>query len=369
MSRCQAGGRKGCPNIDVEERKKIDRWLKSGLNASQIARELKRSPSAIQKEVIRGRCTQIVDPRTGRKAEVYCWDYAQLIADNAAAQKGRPRKIDPSSDGLDRVKELIKSQRRFSPYAALVQAKQEKRLPVSICTNTLYAYVRSGEYGLCGMDLHHPNAKRHGAGNEERREAKNRPAELSIDNRPKAVARRAEFGHWEGDLVCSPTKLGHSVSVLTLLERKTRMLIAMRVPSKSPKSIKGALDSIEQWLGELFPRVVKTITFDNGVEFVDYKLMTASIDQESAEPRFAIYYAHPYRSGERGSNENANGMLRRAFPKGTDFARVTSREIADAASWINNYPRKLLGGKSANALFDAEIRKIKRSQKTLANAA
>lgn len=356
----QTGTRKGRPNITVDERKKIDRWLRSGLNASQIARELKRSPSAIQKEIARGRSTQVVDPRSHKKEEMYCWDHAQFVASSAASQKGRSRKIDPSSKSLDRVKELMLSERRYSPYAALAQARAERKLPISICTTTLYAYVHSGEYGLCNLHLRHPNSRR-AKESIEVREAKNRPAELSIDNRPKRIAKRREFGHWEGDLVCSPLKSGHSASVMTLLERKTRQLVVMKVPSKSPKSIKAALDLMEKSLGELFPHLIKSITFDNGIEFVNHKLLATSVDPNKETPRFAIYYAHPYRSGERGSNENANGLLRREFPKGTDFSRVSASEIAEAANWINNYPRKLFGGKSASAMFAKELRKIRRS--------
>ncbi|MEG0503182.1 MAG: IS30 family transposase [Raoultibacter sp.] len=364
------GSRAGKTNLTIEDRKKIERYLRGGLNSSEIAREINRSPSTIQKEVARGKCEQIVDPIRYKTEYVYDWYYAQSLADNAASQKGCPRKIAPGDIALKRVTELIKARKpkNYSPYAALTQAAHEKQLPVRICVSTLYAYIHSGEYGLNGMNLLRPNAKRKDE-NCEKREAKNRPAELSIDNRPKRIIKRNEFGHWEGDLVCSPTKCNGTAAVFTLLERKTRKYIAIRIPSKSPQHVKKALDLVEKWLGDLFSAVVKTITFDNGIEFVNFKLLQQSIQSDRASPRFDIYYAHPYRSGERGSNENANGFLRRFYPKGTNFAEVPIHEIFENVTWMNNYPRKIHKGKSASELFDREINKCKRAATRLAEVA
>lgn len=354
------GTRSGKENLTKDDRRKIERYDRAGLNASQIARELGRHPSTIQKELIRGRCEQITDPIRHKAELVYDWYYAQMMADNAAMSKGRPRKIEPGSELLARAEELvmISGAKKYSPYAALETAKQEGKLPVSICTTTFYTYIHTSEYNAKGIHLKRPNAECWKE--EEVREAKNRPPELSIDNRPKKVVKRKEFGHWEGDLVCSPTKCGGSAAAFTLLERKTRKYIVIKIPSKSPKHVKKALDIVESRFGDLFSQVVKTITFDNGLEFVNYRLLQQSTLPARASPRFDIYYAHPYRSGERGSNENANGLLRRFFPKGTNFAEVSMQDVFDAADWLNNYPRKLLSGKSSTVLFDREIEKCKR---------
>lgn len=97
-------------------------------------------------------------------------------------------------------------------------------------------------------------------------------------------------------------------------------------------------------------RIFKTITVDNGSEFMDYEGMMTS--KETGERRTQVFYCHPYRSNERGTNENQNRMFRRFFPKGTDLDAVPDEDISAVQDWMNNYPRKLLGGKTAGMLFD-----------------
>lgn len=92
----------------------------------------------------------------------------------------------------------------------------------------------------------------------------------------------------------------------------------------------------------------KTITTDNGSEFLEYKALIQSI---YGGQRFDLYYCHSYSAWEKGSNENLNRMLRRWFPKGTDFSRVTKAEIADFQAWISRYPRKILGWRSPAELM------------------
>ncbi|MEG1910779.1 MAG: IS30 family transposase, partial [Bacteroidales bacterium] len=177
---------------------------------------------------------------------------------------------------------------------------------------------------------------------------KNRPKCLSIESRAKSVLLREEFGHWEGDLVVSSQK--GKGAILTLVERKTRFLISIKVPDRTQKSIALPIDSIERKFGDLFTLVFKSITFDNGVEFNDPDLLRLSCyphkrNRLGKGGRFAkLYYAHPFCSGERGSNENANRMIRREFPKGTVFDIVSAVELQAHVEWINDYPRRILGG-------------------------
>ena len=91
----------------------------------------------------------------------------------------------------------------------------------------------------------------------------------------------------------------------------------------------------------------KTITFDNGAEFRNYKLIEKSYDKRKKEPRVQVYYAHPYRSGERGSNENANRLIRRFIPKGTEITNIPDEVIQRIEDWINNLLRPMFGFKSS----------------------
>ena len=95
----------------------------------------------------------------------------------------------------------------------------------------------------------------------------------------------------------------------------------------------------------------KTITFDNGGEFRDYKALEKSYDKRKKEPRVQVYYAHPYRSGERGSNENANRLIRRFIPKGIDITPISEEYVQYIEDWINNYPRAMFNYKSTNEIL------------------
>lgn len=109
----------------------------------------------------------------------------------------------------------------------------------------------------------------------------------------------------------------------------------------------------------LLPRlhIFKSITFDNGTEFAAAEELERSCINKHL-PRTKVYFCHPYSSWERGTNENTNGMIRRRFPKGTNFAAVTNAQIVQAENWINNYPRKILGYKSSEIVFRECLREL-----------
>ena len=142
-----------------------------------------------------------------------------------------------------------------------------------------------------------------------------------------------------------------------MTERKTRNEKIILVPNRRAETTVRALDAIERKLGaEKFGTLYKSITVDNGTEFAmaDEIERSCLIDGQ----RTKVYYCHPYSSWERGSNENVNGMIRRRHPKGTNFANVTQEEIAATENWINNYPRKIHGYKSAATMFRQCLREL-----------
>ena len=125
------------------------------------------------------------------------------------------------------------------------------------------------------------------------------PAEKSIEHRPKEVNTREEYSHWEGYLIVG--KQGTKTVLFTLTERMTRQEIIMKLPNKETKTIAKAIDKIERRYGSKFYKTFKCITFDNGVEFMGYKGLEKSCLRK--QTRTKVYYAHPYCSGERGTNE------------------------------------------------------------------
>jgi len=158
------------------------------------------------------------------------------------------------------------------------------------------------------------------------------------------------------DLVAGPT-CGSNAALLTLVERKTRHVICRKIPYKSQASVLRALRAIESQFGaKRFRSLFKSITVDNGSEFLDvYSLQTSAF---SRRQRTTLFYAHPYAAWERGSNENANRMIRRFIAKGRDIARFTHKAIQEVARWINNYPRRILDYLTPQVLFSNELKAL-----------
>jgi IS30 family transposase len=158
------------------------------------------------------------------------------------------------------------------------------------------------------------------------------PGKRHISERPKEVESRLRIGHWEGDTVIGADK--HHC-VLTLVERKTGLAIVKKLASRSMAEVnEAAMVAISE-----HRKRFKTITFDNGTEFHDYQAI------EQVHP-VKCYFATPYHSWERGSNENFNGLLRQYFPKGMCMSKVTQAECDEVARELNMRPRKRLGFRS-----------------------
>ena len=171
--------------------------------------------------------------------------------------------------------------------------------------------------------------------------------ERSIENRPKEANERTEYGHWEGDLIIGKRKKG--CVLLTFTERMTREEIIIKIKGKNNEYVVKAINGLERKYGKRFYNKFKTITFDNGTEFMDYEGMERSCLRKGT--RTKIYYAHPYCSGERGSNENNNRMIRRWIPKGTLIDDISNKFIKQIEEWLNNYPRAMFDYKSSNMLL------------------
>ena len=176
--------------------------------------------------------------------------------------------------------------------------------------------------------------------------AKNNLKGRSIEQRPQYINERKEAGHWEMDLVVGKEKT--CLQVLT--ERVTRKELIFKIPNKKQQTIVQTLDRLEKEYKEAFYTMFKSITMDNGTEFVDQQALEASCIK-AGKKRTTCYYAHLYSSWERGSNENANRLIRRFIPKGANIDQYSDQQIKEIEQWMNNYPRKLLGYKTANQCY------------------
>ena len=179
------------------------------------------------------------------------------------------------------------------------------------------------------------------------------PSGMSIEQRPPGVSARSSFGHWEMD--CVVGKRSSKNVLLVFTERLTRKELIYKIPDKTKSSVVKIIDKLQLRFGCSFTKIFKTITCDNGIEFVDSHGIQYD---KSGNKRVDLYYCHPYTSCERGSNENQNRLIRKHYPKGCTFTRLTRSDIVRLENWINNYPRKLFGWRSSNDMFDAALKEL-----------
>lgn len=330
------------------DRYKIEALLNTGHSAQEIAEEIGVHFSTIYREIKRCRMVQITKELV--EVEKYNPDGAHRRYRENLAAKGAPLKIGTDFELAEYLEsKVLDKENPRSPAAALAEIRLEGRaFKTSICVGTFYSYITKGVFlRLTNADLPcKPNRKR---GYRRVKEAKRPFRGQSIEKRPAEAQGRKAFGHWEGDTVYS--KKEGSKALLVLTERKTRREIIEQIADRSTNSVIKALDRIERKFGaELFSKIFKTITFDNGSEFSDIARLERSVLRKK-QKRTKVYFCHPYSSYERGSNENQNKMIRRRYPKGTDFGKVTAVAIKNLEVWINNYPRKILGWKTSEMCF------------------
>ena len=309
------------------------------------------SPRTLKREINRG-SWQRLNAKTYELETVYSWDVAQRKHEENGKNKGRYAKINDMPE-LRAFLELYIKKHKYSPEAALMKAQSEGvKGSLEISVKTLYNNIDQGQIDVTRKDLLRKDGWKQDK-SKPRKALKNLKGE-SIDNRPAQANDRSEHGHWEMDLVLSCK--GKTAALLTLTERKTKEQIIIKLPNKTQKAANAALNYMERKLGKGFKEKFKTITTDNGSEFLNFELLEKScLSSETSQPqkRFKMYYAHPYSCWQRGSNENANGIIRRFFPKGTDFGKVPKSKIKAVQDWMNNYPRKILGGISAKQASQA----------------
>lgn len=326
------------------ERCQLEALHKARLPVRQIAEQLGFSERTIYRELKRG-------AYTGRDSEwrdyiSYSADIAQQSHEYAQTAKGRPLKIG-TDHALANFLERKIVEEHFSPAAALASAQKEG-YGTEISVNTLYRYIDKEIF----LKLRNKHLWRKGKKREHAQRPISRiahPKLPSIEQRPVAISQRSEFGHWEMDLVVG--KEGKGAALLTLTERMSRKEIVEKIPDKKAASVRAVFDRLEKTMPH-FKETFRSLTTDNGSEFMEYNELCRSIH---GGQRFDVWYCHSYSAWEKGSVENHNGIIRRFFPKGTDFTKVSKKRIQEVEDWMNNYPRKLLGWQTPNEAAGAPL--------------
>lgn len=328
------------------ERYQLEILLKNKTSIAEISKLLNKCKATIYNEIKRGTVTLLNHDYTERT--LYQADVAQRKYDEIKVFKGRTYKIGNDYSFLKFVTEMI-TEKKYSPCAVLAYIKNNHiEFHTDICFKTLYNYIEKGVFlGLSRNSLPMPRKARKTADNK-RTVALNSLSLRSIEERPDHIGQRASYGDWEMDTVVSGR--GGTGVLLVLTERMTRQEIIKKLPDKTMASVCTALNSLENEMGVTdFINTFKTITMDNGTEFKDVAGIETSCT--TSQQRTTTYYCHPYSSWERGSNENANKLIRRWIPKGADISQYSVEFIQYVQDWINNYPRKIFNYLSSNEIL------------------
>ena len=322
-------------HLTYTDRLKIEALYRQKIPKKQIAAALGTSYPTICREIKRGRCA-LIDYEL-RPYESYSANVAQDDYDKKSRCKGRPDKLGNNHEFALFIEKCI-SKHKYSVDAAL-SAAENAGYTFTVSRTTLYRYIDLGYLGITNKNL--PQGKRKKKKHSPRQAA--RSAYRSIEQR--AIS-RDELGHWEMDTVVGKLK-GKSSCFLVLTERKTRQELTVKLPARTAANTVQAINTIYRKLGTLFLSLFKTITMDNGSEFAD----AINLEYYKGKQRTTIFYCHPYSSYERGSNENANKLIRRHIPKGQSMTKISKNKVKAVQNWINHYPRPMFKGKSSNQIF------------------
>lgn len=296
-------------HLTFEERQVLYRLLKRDIPKSEIARVMGRGRSTIYREIERN---------SGRRG--YRPKQAQRLAEERRLASRRPHKM-ANPEVHDYVEERLA--KRWSPDQIAARSRRDfPRQPRRwLSRQTIYDWI-DGQAPAWQEWL------RRGGRPVERR------GKLTdcvrIDGRPDVINRRRRYGDWEGDTMVGK---GRRSSLVTLVERKSGYT---RIGRADDMTAATTTHVMKRRMKDLPASLRRSMTFDNGKEFAEHEKFARACDLE-------VYFALPYRSWQRGTNENTNGLLRQFFPKGTDFSRISHHEVARVEQLLNERPRKRLG--------------------------
>lgn len=307
--------------LTLPEREEISRAVVAGQSIRTIATQLGRAPSTISREI---------DRNGGQR------DYRASQADQAAwdrAHRPKPCKLVENRALAHIVAAKLKG--LWSPEQIAGWLKQtypsDESYQVSHETiyRSLYIQARGALKKELLAHLRRTRVMRRSRHHTQKTEDHGRIVDaVSISARPATVEDRAVPGHWEGDLLCG----SNSSQIATLVERKTRYVMLVRIPSKNTEIVINALIKHSHKLPQ---ELYKSLTWDRGTELSGHKLFTLATD-------IKVYFCDPQNPWQRGTNENTNGLLRQYFPKGTDLSVHSQSKLNAVARQLNERPRKTL---------------------------
>lgn len=344
---------KGVKNLTYIQRLQIETLFNAKHSNNEIAKMIGVSLRTIQRELKRGEYEHLKKTDTFwygvkyKKVKKYSADKSQERYKILATAKGRPLKIGYDHELINYINNRVKTE-RITPHAVWGQINH-LQLPfkTKFSKQTLYNYMNIGIIENKRLGKHKLKKK------NQQRKIKRIARGVSIEKRPKEILERNTFGNWEMDCVCGSSK----ATFLVMTERLTRQEIIFKMERQTQNNVLNCLNKLEKTYKRKFKHIFKSITVDNGCEFLDYQSLEKSIYGKNKK-RTSIFYCHPYCSCERGTNERINREIRRLVPKGTNLANYSNAEVEDIQNWVNNYPRKVLGFATSQELFNKQLQAI-----------
>ena len=313
-------------HFTIEEREKIQELLWQKASIRTIAEAIGRSPSSVSRELQRNK-----PPSRNR----YGPRIAHIRALEHRKHRGRYGRL--KNDTI-RTYVVAHLKEGWSPEQISGRMKKEAIGQISHEAIYQYIYAEIHRDGYGYLKPHHDDLREYLRRKKKRRTRRGmrksqriwKPKGTSIDLRPSIVSQKTRIGDWEGDSVESKD---HKPGVNTLLERMTGIFLVTKLKNKTSA---GTLNVVRDRMSNLPFKARQTLTLDNGPEWSSWEALEKATG-------LSCFFAHPYRSSERGANENANGLLREYFPKKTDFSTISDEELAAVEYRLNTRPRKRLG--------------------------
>lgn len=323
--------------LTYNERIIIQTLLKENKSKNYIAIQLNRNRSTITNEVN----LWVIKPTDGYNAELAHW---------YALETNKSKRAEDKINSHPKLKMFVYRSLLKGTSPELMAGQIKLLYPndpvMSISYESIYKHIYRHRQTSLGRKLIKLLPYHHHKRRDKRKFGKKRNRikdQVSIDQRPAHIILRQEAGHLEGDLMIG---VGQKSAIGTIVDRKTRFLIIVKINNRKSKTV---TQEFAKHLNKQPSYLRKTMTYDNGLEMANHKWLTQNTGMD-------IYFAHPYSSWERGTNENTNGLIRRFLPKGTNFNEVSLERLKQIENNLNNRPRKVLGFKTPNEIRNEEIK-------------
>ena len=320
-------------HLSYVERLSIDEGRRAGLSLRAIARRLDRAPSTVSRDVRRlGNYTPHYAPAQAL--------YVALLR-RSESRRGR-RKLITGSPLFEHVAGQLRAGWSPLQIAGRLRRMDSKIRPGTISHESIYTALYALPRGelrkeLLGHLRQERQNRRPRSRGTDRRQGFVTDA-IKIAGRPEDVAGRLIPGHWEGDLIKGAANRS---AVGTLVERTSRLVLLARMDALDAETTRCAFERSFENVPEPFR---ESLTYDRGTEMARHAALTANTG-------IKVWFCDPYSPWQRGSNENANGLIRQYLPKGTDLSGHTQDELNEIAERLNNRPRKVLDFETPNEVF------------------